>query len=307
MVVLLLLVCLTLPRLLKRSMGDNAYISTSTVFAMSFAAVVFVFSCVLAMAAGCQQAPCPKPPRLANGSLLDVFENVATLAFSFSMVFAVFPVLSDRAVACGSIGAAVRPMRKVVRLSISFSVCIYLIVGGMGVFAFGSHIRKLSLANLSLEQPLPQLTFVVVGVCSLLLVAIVGFPTIGSLELLCTMANPGLQRDIRPGIVCCVGILCVFIDAFIDTKIAFALTGALGLSLGAYVMPCLLYLRLRDAQMEAAGRKRRLLSACVVLAFGAVLLLGGTAATVLAALDAGSSAATKSLADLLCHKAAAEL
>lgn len=72
-------------------------------------------------------------------------------------------------------------------------------------------------------------------------------------------------------------------------------------------MPCLLYLRLRDAQTEAAGRKRRLLSACVVLAFGVVLLLGGTPATVLAALDAGSSPANKSLADLLCHKAAAEL
>ena len=85
------------------------------------------------------------------------------------------------------------------------------------------------------------------GVCSLLLVAIVGFPCIESLELFCKLCSPEL-RDPRVAIVCFVGLLCVAIDAFIDTKIAFALTGSLGLSLGAYVMPALLYLRLRDRE-----------------------------------------------------------
>jgi len=308
MVVLFVLVCISMPRLLKRSMGDNAFISTGSVFAMSFAAVVFVASCVLALVEGCHEEPCPKPPPLVRGNLQDVLENVATLAFSFSMVFAVFPVLSERAIACGSVGAAVKPMRMVVRLSITFSVCIYLLVGGVGVFAFGSDIRKLALTNVSLEGPregLAQVTFMVVGLCSLLLVAIVGFPTIGSIELLYNMAFPASQRDVRPAVVCVVGLVCVLVDAFIDTKIAFALTGALGLSLGAYVMPCLLYLKLRDPASEAtaASRQWRLLSSCLVLLFGAVVLLGGTPATVLAALDAGKSGPTKSLADLICQKA----
>lgn len=107
------------------------------------------------------------------------------------------------------------------------------------------------------------MTLAVVGVCSLLLVAIVGFPCIESVELICKLCSPEL-RDCRVAIVCAVGALCVAIDAFIDTKIAFALTGSLGLSLGAYVMPALLYLRLRDRLEGSAYRPIRVLCGTVL-------------------------------------------
>ncbi|CAJ1462338.1 unnamed protein product [Effrenium voratum] len=103
---------------------------------------------------------------------------------------------------------------------------------------------------------LPQLTFTVVGVCSLLLVAIVAFPCIESLALCHHLAWPASRRDARAAIVACVAIMSVLTDAFIDTKIAFALTGALGLSLAAYVMPALLYLRLRGS---SGGRWRQVI------------------------------------------------
>jgi len=280
-IVLLILVMISMPKLLKRSMGENAMISTVGVFCMSAAAIIFVGNCVLILAKGDN-----KEPSHEAGSpehiVFNILENMATLAFSFSMVFAVFPLVGDKVAECGSVAAAARSMRAVVRTSIAFSVCIYLLVGFTGSLAYGGEIKELSLQNLSLLQALPQLTSAVVGVCSLLLVAIVGFPCIESIELFCKMANPNSTSDPRVAIVCIVAIACVGIDAFIDTRIAFALTGALGLSLGAYVMPSLLYLRLRDRTIP--GSTYRFWSAVLLLCFGAVILLGGTPAIVVAAI-----------------------
>eukprot|EP00434_Breviolum_minutum_P014584 symbB.v1.2.012856.t1/scaffold875.1/size155714/5 len=258
---------ISMPKLLKRSMGENAMISTVGVFCMSAAAIIFVGNCEPSHEAG-------SPEHI----VFNILENMATLAFSFSMVFAVFPLVGDKVAECGS----ARSMRAVVRTSIAFSVCIYLLVGFTGSLAYGGEIKELSLQNLSLLQALPQLTSAVVGVCSLLLVAIVGFPCIESIELFCKMANPNSTSDPRVAIVCIVAIACVGIDAFIDTRIAFALTGALGLSLGAYVMPSLLYLRLRDRTIP--GSTYRFWSAVLLLCFGAVILLGGTPAIVVAAI-----------------------
>lgn len=287
-IVLLILVMITMPKLLKRSMGDNALISTAGVFSMSTAAIIFVGKCLLVLGEGCED--CPKPPPLAGGNLQEILENMATLAFSFSMVFAVGPLVGDKVAEYGSVAAAAKSMRPVVRTSISFSVCIYLLVGLTGALAYGNDIRKLSLQNLSLQGALPQFVSAVVGTCSLLLVAIVGFPCIESVELFCKMANPNSRSDPRIAIVCIVGLLCVGIDAFIDTRIAFALTGALGLSLGAYVMPALLYFRLRE---RGQGSIYRFGSALVLLCFGAVILIGGTPATVMAAIHSSEGSKEK--------------
>eukprot|EP00913_Durusdinium_trenchii_P003823 g3540.t1 len=242
-IVLLIFVIISMPKLLKRSMGDNAYISKIGVFSMSAAAIVFVGN----------SDPLMKPMTSVAASNMPVCSS---------------QLVGDKAAACGSVESAAQSMRAVVRTSIAFSP-------ELG--------QSLVLPAFGIEDEL-KVTCAVAGVCSLLLVAIVGFPCIESIELFFKMARPDSSRDVRVAIVCIVGIACVAIDAFIDTKIAFALTGALGLSLGAYVMPALLYLRLRDRSM--AGSAYRFVSALVLLCFGAVVLLGGTPATVMGAIKA---------------------
>ncbi|CAE8592359.1 unnamed protein product, partial [Polarella glacialis] len=136
-VVLFFLVCMVSPMLLSRSMGDSAWISAGGVFSISLSALFFVGSCLAVLAGGCKKEPChPAPPALA-GSAAEILQYMATLAFSFSMVFALFPVLADRA-AQRSLAGAVKILRPAVRMSISFSVSIYLLVGFMGVLTFGT-------------------------------------------------------------------------------------------------------------------------------------------------------------------------
>ena len=56
---------ISMPKLLKRSMGDNAFISTAGVFSMSAAAIIFVGNCMLVLAQGCEEG-CHRPALVAG-------------------------------------------------------------------------------------------------------------------------------------------------------------------------------------------------------------------------------------------------
>jgi len=297
---LLVLCCAVLPRCLSRSMGENSWISSGGVIAMSVASIFFVCSCVRVLVVGCDNKEmCGGRPQAFAGDLADLLQYVATLAFSFSMVFALFPVLKERA-GGGDVAEAVRRLRPAVRGSVVLSCTIYLLVGVGGVLAFGTGTQPLALQNFPLSQPLAQVISLVVGASVTLLVAIVSFPAIQSLELLAGMcrASGTAPEGMRPWLVAGMGLVCVLVDAYLPTKIAFALTGSLGLALGAYVMPCLLYLKLRGS---AGGLQRAVV--LVVLLFGCVLLFGSTPVTITRLLRGDSGPAPKALSEVICGQA----
>lgn len=236
-----------------------------------------------------------------TSSIADTLQYTATLAFSFSMVFAVFPVLEERVVD-GQVANAVAIMKPAVVASIGLSCCVYLLVGLVGVFTFGTATKSIALNNLALSHPLTQVIFLVVGATTTLLVAIISFPVIASVELLAEMARPSrtLSVNTRPLIVTAIGFVAVLVDTFLPTKIAFALGGSLGLAMCAYIMPCLLFFKLD----QRSGFWNRGVVA-VVLLFGCVLFFGSTPVTVGRLIHGDSGPAPQPLSQLLCHSESA--
>lgn len=295
---MLLVLCIAvLPKCLSRSMGANAWISSGGVAAMCISSAFFVYSCARVLVLGCDDKDvCGGRPPAFAGNVADTLQYVATLAFSFSMVFALFPVLEERT-GSGVAEGALR-LKSAVRASVTLSCVVYLLVGIGGALAFGTGTQPLALQNLPLSQPLAQVITLVVGVSVSLLVAIIAFPTLQSLERLVGRCFQGGEapESLRPWLVAGVGAVCVLVDAYLPTKIAFALTGSLGLALGAYVMPCLLCLRLG----AGAGTCQRAVTLLVLL-FGCVLLFGSTPVTVMRLVQGDSGPAPKTLSELICQ------
>lgn len=272
---------------------------------MCTSAVFFVANCIVTLVKGCRGDACGDAPRMVNMSGGTVLANIATLAFSFSMVFAVFPVLEERVVN-GDVAHAVARMKPAVRMSVVFSCCTYLLVGIAGVLAFGTATNPLALSNFPLANPLSQAIHLIIGVSATLLVAIISFPVIQSLELL--IKPPSWARsdwNMRPWFVTVVGILAVIIDTYLPTKIAFALTGSLGLAVGAYVMPCMLFLKLDAVSSRISGGRHRAsrsqrAAAVLVALFGCMLLFGSTPVTVWRLVHGDDGPAKQPLAKLLC-------
>jgi len=287
---LAILLAAVLPLCLSRSMGGNAWISKLGVITISSASVFFVGSCVAALLGSC---PCGGQPPAIGSSAASAFQYTGTLAFSFSMVFAVFPVLSER-VGEDGVAAAVVRLKPAVRASVALCVVIYLLVGLMGVITYGSLTQPVALANPSLDNPLTQFVNLAVGISTLLLVAIISFPVLASLELLGGWDTD--ESSARPWLVFGLGITSILIDSVLPTKVAFALTGSLGLANGAYTVPCLLFLR-----MGASRDKCKRAAAVLVLVFGCALMLGSTPVTVFRLLSQGDAQKGESLTDLICH------
>lgn len=314
---LLALVALVMPRLFSSTMSSNSCISTATVFTISASALYFVLNSLFVIINGCDvEVRCGAKPSLFHSGVSTMLTNVATLAFSFSMIFAVFPVLQDRVEETGSVPSAVRQLKPAVRLSVALSCLIYLAVGLTGSFAFGDQVRAVALTNLDLRLPVPLFINLVVGTCGLLLVAIIAFPTIQSLELLCSLVCPNATRSLRTPFVLLVGVSAALIDAFVDTKVALALTGSLGLALSAYVVPSAIFMKLSaptNGALLAAdheqGRARlqvgldhwllRAVSA-TTLVFGLLLVLGATPAIVYKVLTSRGTASTGNVTSLVC-------
>mmetsp|Transcript_66960 Transcript_66960/g.217910 ORF Transcript_66960/g.217910 Transcript_66960/m.217910 type:complete len:431 (+) Transcript_66960:104-1396(+) len=304
-VLLTIMVCAALPLTLSPTMGDNAWISKFGVCAMIISSIFFIIRCAMIWAQGCTgEMGCGEKPPAFKGSVGDVMMYAATLAFSFSIVFALFPVLQERVTAEGSVEAAVPPVRRAVRRSVAVCCVLYLLIGLVGSFAFGSAVNSIALCSLPLKEPLTQLVMLLVGVSVWMLTAIVAFPAVSSAEYLVKMCMGSSYRSgIRMWLVIVIGAAMVLVDAFVPTKIAFTLCGALGLSMGAYVVPCVLFLRL-----NSSGRTAKLLrvATLVVLVFGLTLLFGSTPVTVVNALGEKGGAAARKLMDLLCGHLSAD-
>lgn len=310
-VFLLALASIICPPLLAPTMEENVAISMGTVFGISFSSLYFVVKCFLMAIIGCDvPGHCGKKPNLVNTDVSKILTNVATLAFSFSSIFAIFPVLQDRIQRTGSIERAVQQMKPAVRWSTVLCCMVYLSVGLAGVYAFGTKTDEMALQNLDLKHPLPLLCNFVVAVGVLLVSAIIAFPCIQTLEMLRKTVNPSGTVNLRPVFVACVGLLAALIDAYLDTKLALALTGSLGLALASYAMPCALFLKLsgRAAPAEAlvaaergSGYRRsdRLLAG-VVLLFGLIVLFGSTPITVYNIVTSNGGASNATFTQLSC-------
>jgi amino acid permease len=331
---LALLIMLVLPRLL----GDriDPWISMFGVAAISSSSVIFVGYCVVKLLQGCDDKTCGPSAPLVESTFMDVLQYTAELAFSFSMVFAIFPVLQERRqrrvgenVIEAPVKDAVRVMKPAVAASVTLSCVIYITVGVAGVLAFRTKANSFALSNMSLLSPLGQLISLVVGVSVLLLVACISFPCIASAELLIKMARqsrqvirthahteaepepspnrgqngstpeveakPPLLRKILAGII---GASAVVIVIFLPTKIAFALTASLGLSCAAYIMPCLIFLKID----RECGWCRRIIVVLVPI-FGCILLFGSTPVTIVQLLRESSGQPPVHLRDAICSQA----
>lgn len=299
-IVLIVFVCAAMPMTLPTQMGDTAWISKFGVCCMVMSSMFFVGRCAALIAQGCAASGvlCGDRPPVFKGSVGDVFEYAATLAFSFSVVFALFPVLQDR-LENAVMANAVMSIRKSVRWSIAVCCTLYLVIGMVGSFAFGSKVNGVALLNLPLKEPLSQLITLFVGVSVWLLTAIVGFPAVSSAEYLVkTCAGSSYPSYGRAIIVFVMGVGMVLVDTYVPTKVAFTLCGALGLSVAAYVMPCILFFRLDDH-----GKRTLKLLTLLVALFGLALLFGSTPITVIRALAPEESATKLHLKSLICAQA----
>jgi len=301
---LAVLVAAVLPLCLSPTMGGNAWISKFGVVCMFSAAAFFVVRCCLILAQGCSSGiQCGQKPAAFAGSALDMLEFTATLASSFSVIFALFPVLQDR-IAESNLQSAVPVLRRSVRCSVFLCFVLYCGIGVVGAATFGSRTKGIALSNLPLSEQLTQLITLMVGTTVVLLVGIVSFPTVKSLELLvasCTRAEMPSPR-LRPCLVVAIGVAMVLVDAFLPTKVAFTLCGSLGMSMGAYVMPCMIFFRLGGTSQGTGSRMRAAvrLSAVVVLLFGYMLLFGSTPITLVRLIGSKSAASSQALLSLIC-------
>lgn len=271
-----------LPLWMSPTMGDKAWISSIGVCVMLTSVVFFLGYCISEISEHGTKSVSP------TGSVQSILENIATLAFSFSMVFAIFPVLGEWAAeesgrALPEDGndahrSAVRSLKAVVKQSVALCALSYLSVGILGALSFGKDTKTIVLANLSLSEPLTQIAHFCVGVSLSLNVAIISFPTVKSLELLCTTCCPCCNRfSLHSWLAALVAMAIVIVDSTFPTKIIFALCGSLGLGMAAYIMPCVVFLRLDLGSRWCSLRKG---FTPVVLLFGLILVFGSTPMTI---------------------------
>mmetsp|Transcript_66959 Transcript_66959/g.217907 ORF Transcript_66959/g.217907 Transcript_66959/m.217907 type:complete len:219 (+) Transcript_66959:104-760(+) len=186
-------------------------------------------------------------------------------------------------------------------------------VVAMGIFADIAMERLLDISvqhSKDCYNALSELAFGAAGKTMMSAITLVT-TFIAGLSYICTakeseMLDPSpssYRSGIRMWLVIVIGAAMVLVDAFVPTKIAFTLCGALGLSMGAYVVPCVLFLRL-----NSSGRTAKLLrvATLVVLVFGLTLLFGSTPVTVVNALGEKGGAAARKLMDLLCGHLSAD-
>lgn len=285
LVVLAALTAGVLPLWMSPTMGDKAWISSVGVCVMLTSVAFFVGYCIDQIS---EHGSKSLPP--ATGSAQSILENIATLAFSFSMVFAIFPVLGEWVeTGADDIVSAVTKLKAVVSQSVALCALSYLSVGILGALSFGKDTKTIALANLSLSEPLTQIAHFFVGMSLSLNVAIISFPTVKSLELLCRTCCPCGDRSLHSWLAALVALAIVIVDSTFPTKIIFALCGSLGLGMAAYIMPCIVFLRLDRASPACSLIK---VLTPVVLLFGFVLVFGSTPMTIADLLQSKSSSST---------------
>mmetsp|Transcript_84254 Transcript_84254/g.148922 ORF Transcript_84254/g.148922 Transcript_84254/m.148922 type:complete len:289 (-) Transcript_84254:302-1168(-) len=272
------------------TMGDKSWISSSGVCVMLLSIAFFLGYCIVNLSQhGTRSVP------LGAKSAQSFFENVATLAFSFSMIFAVFPTLEESS-SGGSIAAAVTNLKLVVKHSVALCASLYMAVGIIGSLCFGEDTKTIALQNLNLALPLVQLAHLLVGMSLSLNVAIISFPTVKSLELICKSCCLRWEAfNLYPWLAALVALAIVVVDSTLPTKIAFALCGSLGLGFAAYIMPCILFLRL-DSRSGWSSWRRGFVP--LILLFGLLLVFGSTPMTI-SDLSHGSSSPSIPLKDML--------
>jgi len=293
------MVGMMLPSVAKPTMGSNAWISQLGVVTVFSAAAFFIGHCLVVLAShDGHMRPLPSFAFRAG----DVLDNVATLAFSYSMVFALFPVLQERC-AGAPLSVVVPTIRRPVAISVGVSCVMYLMVGLIGAYTYGTDTAAFGLENLPLTEPLTQLITLMVGISVQLLVAIVVFPSVQTIIFLlnacCRIECGGRGRYV---VVLFLGMLIPIIDTFLEPRVAFALCGSMGLSLGAYVMPCVIFISLAHTMSVAGLRvtKTRCFLTAIVLLFGLLLLFCSTPVAIMRAATPSDGPQPKPVRDVLC-------
>jgi len=271
-VLLLALTFGVLPLWMSPTMGDKSWISSTGVGVMLVSIAFFLGYCILYLIQhGASSVP------LATSSAQSFLENIATLAFSFSMIFAVFPTLEELS-SDASVAETVPSVKLITKHSVALCASLYMFMGIIGSLSFGKDTKTIALQNLNLSQPLTQLAHLLVGMSLALNVAIISFPTVKSLELLCKSFCCARWQafNMHPWLAAVIALAIVVVDSALPTKIAFALCGSLGLGFAAYIMPCILFLRL-DSRSSWSSFQKAFVP--LVLLFGMMLVFGSTPMT----------------------------
>eukprot|EP00927_Polykrikos_kofoidii_P053662 TRINITY_DN48249_c0_g1_i1.p1 TRINITY_DN48249_c0_g1~~TRINITY_DN48249_c0_g1_i1.p1 ORF type:complete len:518 (+),score=71.13 TRINITY_DN48249_c0_g1_i1:64-1617(+) len=335
-----------MPSCVKPTLGAHAEVAKYGVLCMSAAAIYFTGFCLVLLTglATTTRIRGDAPP-LAEFNVADMFVEVATLAFPYSVIFAVFPVLQEDT--SGDMIGAIARLKPCVATAVSMCCLIYVVVGLVGCLTFGTTTADIALSNLDMTSELTQGVVLLVGAMAAAMLPIISFPVFGALQDLgcgtrpatfvdgqgpvsATMGRPQSrsicgQANQRAWLVFTVGLVMVVTDAFLPTSTAFALAGSLGLATAAYIMPCLLYMRLNGSAYSneeptsseslsfrrvedasappspaASGGLLTSVITFVVLAFGLALLFGSTPLTVYRSMNGTDGGKGISLKRALC-------
>lgn len=295
-VVLILQMLVFLPTNVNTTMDAHTGVAQRAVWAVFIVVLFFIGYSVMLLARGCgSDALCGQRPPLFTGSISDVLVNVATLAFSFSMVWCVFPCTTERSVGDDLAFAASR-MRHCIRWSVIICVTIFISIGLLGSLTLGSAAKPFALDNLSMNSAV-QLIGLLVVVAMTQVCSVIALPIFQTLDIIgIKYAGEARIQSLRPWFVLVVGLVFAIIDAFVPTATLFALTGSIGLSTAAYIMPCLFFLRIG----QKSTLKTVLAAACVI--FGFTLLLVATPAVLLAQTHGHKSSSPQKLLPAVCPK-----
>merc|ERR1712232_264329 len=213
---------------------------------------------------------------------------VATIAFSYSQVFAISAMVKDR-LYNDTVDVVVARLKFAVRRSIVVCTTIMIVVGPAGSFAIGDAVQSIAIDNFTMTSPITQLISFLLAVSLTLSCVIISFPAVEAMKRLAMAFLPErASENSRSWLVPLYATMIIGVDAFLPTEIAFALCGSLGLSCAAYIFPSALLFTIR-----VNSNPRLLVPAAIVAFLGSLLLFIATPFSILTLLEGSASNATR--------------
>lgn len=301
-----ILLVMVVPLCMGETIGGLSKISTVSVWSVLIAVAIMLIKCVVIFVRGCKEEKCGSSIPAFASPKPEMLEFMGALAFTYSIIFALFPVLQE--IPGGASPQNLERMKSIVCRACMVCTMVYFTMGVVGALAFGTAVEAIALYNLPMSDAIVSIMSLVLCVVMTLLFPVIGFPTIQSLgNLFCKgtgcAPNTPMGRFRRP--VSAVGIagMVLLFDTVVPTKAAFALCGSLGLAVAAYIMPCIIYLRL---DREHGPWHWTRLGTMATLLLGLVLLFGSTPMTLIS-LGSASPSGPKAtpLKQALCGAAVA--
>merc|ERR1712007_300737 len=222
-----------------------------------------------------------------------LLEFLGTLAFGFSMILAMFPVLQSRVEANIPFTQAVKGLKPAIHFGVVLCGSLQMIVGLAGSLVFGTKCNTIAIDNLPVSILFMQFITLIAGAISVLVAPIIMFPGAKSLKFfLGTIAGESSVLASQTTAVLITAVAIVLLSATLNESVVVSLCGSLGLSTIAYIVPCIVALRRADRTCVCMN--------VLVVLLGLLLLFGSTPVTVYKAVDGGPGPQTQSLKHAVC-------